>query len=90
MIEDFDPTDPFNDEQFEFEVVEEHDAEAADDAIQSAYKKQMSSLEKLIIPLLTNLMKNPEAETIKWPNRETAIKTQIAKITAITKNPLKY
>jgi len=88
--EEFDPTDPFNDEEFEFEVVQEHDPEAVDDAIQTAYKKQMTALEKLILPLLNNLMKNPEAETIKWPNRSTAIKGQIAKITAITKTSLKY
>jgi hypothetical protein len=88
--DEFDPTDPFNDEEFEFEVVQEHDPEAVDDVIQTAYKKQMAALEKLIIPLLNNLMKNPDAETIKWPNRSTAIKSQITKITAITKNSLKY
>ena len=87
---EFNPLDPFNDEEFEFEVVEEHDPDAVDNAIQAAYKKQMTALEKLILPLLNNLMKNPEADTIKWPNRETAIKGQMAKITAITKTPLKY
>jgi hypothetical protein len=50
----------------------------------------MATLEKLILPLLNNLIKNPTSDTIKWPNRETAIKTQIAKITAITKSQLKY
>jgi len=24
----------------------------------------------MIVPLIDNLMKNPEVETIKWPNRE--------------------
>jgi glutaredoxin 2 len=87
---DFNPEDPFNDEAFEFETVEEHDPDAANDAIQTAYKKQMQVLEKLIIPVLNNLMKNPEAETIKWPNRVSAIKNQITKITAITRTSLKY
>ena len=86
----FNPLDPFNDEEFEFEIIEEQDPEAIDGAIQTAYKKQMAALEKLILPLLNNLMKNPEADTIKWPNRESAIKNQIAKITAITKQQLKY
>jgi glutaredoxin 2 len=86
----FNPEDPFNDEEFEFETVEEHDPDAVNDAIQTAYKKQMQALEKLIVPVLNNLMKNPEAETIKWPNRVTAIKNQITKITAITRTSLKY
>jgi len=90
MIQDFNPSDPFNNEEFEFEAVEEHDLEAVDDTIQTAYKKQMSTIEKLILPLLNNLMKNSTVETIKWPNREAAIKTQISKITAITRNPLNY
>jgi len=86
----FNPFDPFNDEEFEFESVQEVNEQEIDDAIQTAYKKQMQALEKLIVPVLNNLMKNPEAETIKWPNRVTAIKNQITKITAITRTSLKY
>lgn len=86
----FNPHDPFNDEDFQFETVEEVDAQEVHDTVQDAYKKQMQSLEKLILPVLKNLMKNPENETIKWPNRTEAIKTQIAKITAITKSKLNY
>jgi glutaredoxin 2 len=86
----FNPLDPFNDEDFEFEVVEEHDPTVVDDAIQTAYKKQMTALEKLIFPVLKNLMKNPENDTIKWPDRVDAIKSQMAKISAITKSKLTY
>lgn len=86
----FNPLDPFNDEDFEFEVVEEHDPAVVDDAIQTAYKKQMTALEKLIFPVLKNLMKNPENDTIKWPDRVDAIKSQIAKISAITRSKLTY
>lgn len=86
----FNPLDPFNDEDFQFETVEEMDTQEVHDTVQDAYKKQMQSLEKLILPILKNLMKNPENETIKWPNRTEAIKTQIAKITAITKSKLNY
>jgi len=86
----FSAQDPFNDEDFEFEVVEQHDPQVTDDAVQAAYKKQMMALEKLILPVLKNLMKNPENDTIKWPNRIDAIKTQIAKITGITKSKLDY
>lgn len=86
----FSPLDPFNDEDFQFEVVEEHDPTVADDAIQTAYKKQMTALENLIFPVLKNLMKNPENDTIKWPDRVDAIKSQIAKISAITRSKLTY
>lgn len=86
----FNPLDPFNDENFEFETVETQDPEVVDDAIQTAYKKQMAALEKLILPVLKNLMKNPENDTIKWPNRVDAIKAQITKINAITRSKLTY
>lgn len=86
----FNPTDPFNDEEFEFDAVQQIDPQQVHDAVQDAYKKQMQTLEKLIVPILKNLMKNPDNDTIKWPNRVDAIKSQIAKITAITKSKLQY
>ena len=86
----FDPNDPFNDEEFEFDSVETTDPNEINAKVQKAYKKQMQALEKLILPFLKNLLKNPETDTIKWPNREGPIKAQIEKITAITKTPLDF
>jgi hypothetical protein len=86
----FNPADPFNDEDFEFDTAEQVDPQEVHDTVQDAYKKQMQTLEKLILPVLKNLMKNPESETIKWPDRTAAIKTQIAKITAITRSKLEF
>jgi len=86
----FNPFDPFNDEEFEFESVQEVNEQEIDDQIQAAYKKQMQAVEKLIMPLLKNLMKNPDVETIKWPNRAEAIKNQITKINSIIKSKLEY
>jgi hypothetical protein len=86
----FNPFDPFNDEEFEFELVEAVDPEDIETRVQAAYKKQMHSVEKLIVPLLKNLMKNPDVETIKWPNRTEAIKTQMSKITNITRSKLEF
>lgn len=86
----FNPNDPFNDEEFIFEAVEIEDPNTVNTKVQTAYKKQMQALEKLILPFLKNLMKNPETDTIKWPNREAPIKAQIEKITAITKSQLKF
>ena len=51
-----------------------------------AYKKKLQDVEKLILPLLVNLMKNPEKDTIKWPNRGSVIEKQIEKIIAITRS----
>ena len=37
--------------------------------IEKDVKAKLVSVEKLIMPLLVNLLKNPEKDTIKWPNR---------------------
>jgi len=50
------------------------------------YKQKLQSVEKLIIPLLVNLMKNPDVDTIKWPGRAPIIEKQIDKILAITRS----
>jgi hypothetical protein len=46
---------------------------------------RLREVEELIMPLLMNLMKNPEKEYILWPNRQTQIQKQIDKILAITR-----
>ena len=50
------------------------------------YKAKLTQVEKLIIPLLVNLMKNPQVDTIKWPNRAPVIEKQIEKILSITRS----
>lgn len=49
-------------------------------------KEKLLKVENLIIPLLNNLMKNPEKEFIKWPNRVEKIQAQIQKILEITRS----
>jgi len=49
-------------------------------------KKKLLEVEKMVMPLLVNLMKNPEKEYIKWPNRVPVIEQQIQKILAITRS----
>lgn len=46
---------------------------------------RLSELEKLIMPLLVNLMKNTDKEYIYWPNRREKIQEQIDKILALTR-----
>jgi prenyltransferase beta subunit len=53
--------------------------------LEEKYKAKLKEVESLILPLLYNLMKNPDKAYIKWENREPIIKKQIEKITAITR-----
>ena len=48
-------------------------------------KSRLTELEKLIMPLLVNLMKNTDKEYIYWPNRKERIQEQIDKILALTR-----
>ena len=54
-------------------------------ALEEKHKAKLKELEGLMLPLLYNLMKNPEKEYIHWPNRTPIIDKQIEKITAITR-----
>jgi len=58
-----------------------------------AEKKQMEEevqsklvkIEQLIMPLLVNLMKNPEKEYIYWPNRIEKLQEQVDKVLELTR-----
>jgi len=41
---------------------------------------KVNGLRKMIMPLLNNLLKNPDKNTIVWPNREESIKAFIKKM----------
>jgi len=75
---------------FGFTAVDESDVadplvtQAATSA-QTTTQQKLQTLEKLVLPLLVNLMKNPEKEYIHWPNRVSLIEKQIEKILAITR-----
>lgn len=45
----------------------------------------LKELELLIMPLLVNLMKNPEKEYIYWPNRKEKVQEQIDKVLKLTR-----
>ena len=49
-------------------------------------KEDLLKIEKIIMPLLRNLQKNPDDVYIKWPNRKEVIDKQIKKIVAITRS----
>ena len=53
--------------------------------LKASRDEDMQKLEKMIIPLLINLAKNPDKEYIRWPNRQEKIEKQIDAILAITR-----
>ena len=55
------------------------------DILKKTHKEDMLKVEKMIMPLLYNLMKNPQDIYIKWPNRKDIIQKQITKIVAVTR-----
>ena len=56
------------------------------DCLEEKYVEDMSKIEQLILPLLYNLMKNPDKDYIYWPNREEIITKQIEKIKDVTQD----
>jgi hypothetical protein len=54
-------------------------------AMKAEYQERLTKLEQMIVPLLVNLMKNPEKDYIKWPNRKPIIEAQIEKILQLTR-----
>jgi hypothetical protein len=53
--------------------------------LQGEVKSNLDQLEQLVVPLLVNLMKNPEKEYIYWPNRKEKIQEQIDKVLKLTR-----
>ena len=66
------------------------EVEERKEQLQQIFKNRMVEIEKLVLPLLYNLMKNPEKEYILWPNRVDALNKQIAKIISVTKSELSF
>jgi len=50
-------------------------------------KVKLAELEALVVPLMINLMKNPEKEYLYWPGRKEKVQEQLDKILAITRGP---
>lgn len=59
--------------------------DAEREKMKSEVTANLKSLEQLIMPLLVNLMKNPEKEYIYWPNRTAKIQEQIDKVLTLTR-----
>jgi hypothetical protein len=66
--------------------VAEDAAEEAATQVETSYKERLLQVEKLILPFLTNLTKDPEKVMIKWPNRKEVVEKQITKLLKITRD----
>lgn len=56
--------------------------------LRNQYLDDLQKLEKLILPLLRNLLKEPDKEYIIWKDREKPIQEQIKKILMITQKAI--
>lgn len=77
-----------NDDEFDFGFTAVSEDDLFDPTITTQaedLKNRLESVEKMILPLLQNLMKNPEKEMIKWPNRKEIIEKQIEKLLKLTR-----
>lgn len=59
---------------------------ASTDQLVVQYKDKLLEVEKMVLPLLYNLMKNEEKEYIYWPNRKPIITQQIENIKKLTRS----
>ena len=53
--------------------------------MESAVKSKLTEIERLIMPLLVNLMKDNDKEYIYWPNRKEKIQDHVDKILQLTR-----
>jgi len=78
----------YGDADFGFSAISEDDYnKAITEVTDSAedYKVRLQSVEKIILPFLTKLLKTADQPVIKWPNRGPIIKEQIEKIVRLTR-----
>jgi outer membrane murein-binding lipoprotein Lpp len=52
---------------------------------QAEVQEKLTQVEKLIMPLLVNLLKSADQAYIHWPNRTATVQSQIDKLLAITR-----
>ena len=59
--------------------------EAEKDRTVSDLEGKVEDLEKIIMPLLVNLLKTADKEYIYWPNRQQTVQQQIDRVLEITR-----
>jgi hypothetical protein len=67
------------------QIDESDDVQVAIAQAQESVNTKLSELEKLVMPLLANLLKTADKEYIYWPNRTTQVQLTIDKVLALTR-----
>ena len=50
------------------------------------YNQKLKDIEKMVLPLLVHLTKDPDKEYIKWPNRAGVCREQVNRILGVTRS----
>lgn len=53
--------------------------------VEAEVREKLEQVEKLMMPLLVNLLKSADKEYIRWANREEAVQKQIDNLLALTR-----
>ena len=79
----------YGDNDFGFTAVDESEYNAViaqkDETVEE-YKSRLQQVEKIVMPLLINLLKTADQPIIKWPNRKPILEAQIQKIVTLTRD----
>ena len=79
----------YGDNDFGFTAVDEEEYNAViaqkDETVEE-YKSRLQQVEKIVMPLLINLLKTADQPIIKWPNRKPILEAQIQKIVTLTRD----
>ena len=47
-------------------------------------KKRLQAVQKIFMPLLENLARDPDKQMIRWPNRKDVLEKQMKKLKSLT------
>lgn len=72
-------------EDFGFSAVSEEEVFESKNEVEKTTKDRFEAIEKLIMPLLVNLLKTSDQEYIKWPNRKPILEEKIESLLKLTR-----
>ena len=75
-----------SDEDFGFSFVDESEIEERVQTAEGSFKERLAEIERLLLPLLNNLTKDPEKVMIKWPNRVEVVQKYRDKLLKLTRD----
>jgi hypothetical protein len=73
------------DEDYGFSFIDEAEITNVVKDTEATYQDRLAQVERLMIPFLKNLTKDPEKVMIKWPNRASVVQKHMDKLLTITR-----